>query len=165
MVRPVRVDGEPVSRAAAAFRFSRPSSYAATAALKAGGLLALVPARPGPGRAHKLTSEIVAFAEVADAIAKRFGRWCIPARSNVRWPGPATPRAVADEPARPTLQALVDRYEQLRRHALDGGGQGWRLGLALLHRRGMAGWMRASDGLPAPPPAAGFVPAVAVAPG
>lgn len=72
---------------------------------------------------------------------------------------------VADEPARPARQALVDRYEQLRRHALDGDGQGWRLGLALLHRRGLAGWVRAWDGLPCPPPAAGVVPTVAVAPG
>ena len=49
MVRRVRVDGEPVARAAEAFGFSRPSFYAAAAALDAGGLPALVPARPGRG--------------------------------------------------------------------------------------------------------------------
>ena len=49
MVRRARVDGEPVSRAAEAFGFSRPSFYAAQAALDQGGLAALVPARPGPG--------------------------------------------------------------------------------------------------------------------
>jgi hypothetical protein len=54
-----------------------------------------------------------------------------------------------DEPAGATAAVLVERYEQLRRHALDGDGQGWRLGLALLHRRGVAGWLRAWDDLPA----------------
>jgi transposase len=62
MVRRARVDGEPVSRAADSFGFSRPSFYAAQAALDRGGLAALVPARPGPKRAHKMTGEVVAFA-------------------------------------------------------------------------------------------------------
>jgi len=62
MVRRARVDGEPVSRAAKAFGLSRPSFYAATSALDRGGLAALVPARPGPKRAHKLTAEVVSFA-------------------------------------------------------------------------------------------------------
>jgi hypothetical protein len=61
--------------------------------------------------------------------------------------------------------ASVEVYEQLRRHAVDGDGQGWRLGLALLHRRGMAGWMRAWDGLPTPSRAARCVPPVPVTPG
>jgi len=62
MVRRARVDGEAVSRAAEAFGFSRPSFYAAQAALDRGGLGALVPARPGPRGAHKLTAEVVSFA-------------------------------------------------------------------------------------------------------
>ena len=37
----------------------------------------------------------------------------------------------------------VERYEQLRRHALGGEPSGWRLGLALLERRGVAAWARA----------------------
>ncbi|HVM15070.1 MAG TPA: helix-turn-helix domain-containing protein [Egibacteraceae bacterium] len=86
MVRRVRVDGLPVSRSTAAFGFSRPSFYEAAAAIDSGGLAALVPARPGPRRAHKLTEEVVAFAreqreaepsmrsaELADAIEERFG--------------------------------------------------------------------------------------------
>lgn len=86
MVRRVRVDGEPVSRSAAAFGFSRPSFYEAAAAVDRGGLAALVPARPGPRRAHKLTDEVVAFArrlleadpslrsvDLAAEIAERFG--------------------------------------------------------------------------------------------
>ena len=85
MVRRVRVDGQPVTSSAAAFGFSRPSFYQAAAAVEAGGLAALVPARPGPRRAHKLTENVVAFAraeldrdpslssgQLADAIEQRF---------------------------------------------------------------------------------------------
>src|SRR6266568_4804611 len=65
MVRRVRVDGAPVSHSAAAFGFSRPSFYQAAAAVDTHGLAGLVPARPGPRRAHKLTDQIVAFARQA----------------------------------------------------------------------------------------------------
>ena len=86
MVRRVRVDGMPIARSAAAFGFSRPSFYQAAAAVDAHGLAGLVPARPGPKRAHKLTDEIVAFArraredepvlrstDLVELIADRFG--------------------------------------------------------------------------------------------
>lgn len=63
MVRRVRVDGDPVSRTVADYGFSRPSFYEAAAALDEGGLAALVPARPGPRRAHKMSEEVVAFAQ------------------------------------------------------------------------------------------------------
>jgi transposase len=61
MVRRVREQGQSVSAAASAFGFSRPSWYAAAAALDEAGLPGLLPARPGPRRAHKLTDDIVAF--------------------------------------------------------------------------------------------------------
>ena len=86
MVRRARVEGESVSAAAEAFGFSRPSFYAAQAALDGGGLAGLVPARPGPKRAHKMTGEVVAFARerravdpklssqaLVELIAERFG--------------------------------------------------------------------------------------------
>ena len=59
MLRRVREDGEPVSAAAARFGLSRPTFYSAQRAYEAGGLPALVPARPGPRRAHKLGAEVV----------------------------------------------------------------------------------------------------------
>jgi transposase len=65
MVRRVHVDGRPVSEAAASFGFSRPSWYAAAAALDEAGLPGLLRARPGPRRAHKLSEEIVAFLAAA----------------------------------------------------------------------------------------------------
>jgi hypothetical protein len=86
MVRRVRIEGDSVSGAASAFGFSRPSWYAAAAVLDAEGLPGLVPERPGPRRAHKLTDEVVAFAaaalevdpslrsaELADRVATTFG--------------------------------------------------------------------------------------------
>ncbi|MCU4187522.1 hypothetical protein K6U06_24405 [Acidiferrimicrobium sp. IK] len=86
MVRRVRVEGDAVSRTVADYGFSRPSFYEAAAALDAGGLAALVPARPGPRRAHKMSEEVVAFAQqrldedpdlragdLVEAIEQRFG--------------------------------------------------------------------------------------------
>ena len=63
MVRKVRAGGAPVTEAAAAFGYSRPAYYAAAAALESSGLDGLVPARPGPRGASKLTEEILAWAE------------------------------------------------------------------------------------------------------
>jgi transposase len=63
MVRRVRADGTPVSTAAAAFGYSRPSYYQAAAALDRDGLEGLVPERPGPRGGHKLTPEILEWAE------------------------------------------------------------------------------------------------------
>ena len=63
MVRRVRAEGAPVTAAAAAFGYSRPSYYEAAAALERSGLEGLVPARPGPRGGHKLTEEILAWAE------------------------------------------------------------------------------------------------------
>ena len=63
MVRRVTVDGAPVTATAAAFGYSRPAYYQAAAALAASGLDGLVPAKPGPRGGHKLTGEILTWAE------------------------------------------------------------------------------------------------------
>jgi transposase len=63
MVRKVKAGGAPVTETAAAFGYSRPSYYAAAAALESSGLEGLVPARPGPRGASKLTDQICAWAE------------------------------------------------------------------------------------------------------
>jgi transposase len=59
MLRRVREDGQPVSHAAASFGFSRPAYYQAQASYEDEGLPGLVPQRPGPRRAHKLSEEVV----------------------------------------------------------------------------------------------------------
>jgi transposase len=87
MVRRVRVDGQAVSHSAHAFGFSRPSFYQAQAGLAHGGLAALVPQKPGPRRAHKLSAEVMDFlararaadpslrsAALAQRVRARFGR-------------------------------------------------------------------------------------------
>jgi len=109
MVRRVRAEGAPVTAAAAAFGFSRPSYYQAAAAVDAGGLAALVPARPGPRRAHKLTGEVVAFArqaldadpslrsaDLAAAIADRFGITVHPRSVERALARAAAPKSAAD---------------------------------------------------------------------
>ncbi len=63
MVRRVSVDGAPVTAAAAAFGYSRPSYYQAAAALAESGPEGLVPAKPGPRGGHKLTGQILTWAE------------------------------------------------------------------------------------------------------
>ena len=73
MVRRVRVDGAPVTAAAAAFGFSRPSYYEAAAAVDRDGLGGLVPAKPGPRRAHKLTDEVIAYVAAAARAGSRRG--------------------------------------------------------------------------------------------
>ena len=72
MLRRVQVDGRPVSHSAKSFGFSRPTFYQAQQAFTAGGLPALVPKKPGPRRAHKLSEEVVGFLE--QALAERNGR-------------------------------------------------------------------------------------------
>jgi hypothetical protein len=60
----------------------------------------------------------------------------------------------AGEPAS-RAEDLVERYEELRRRALGAGtADGWRLGLAVLERQGLAAWIHAWDDVaPAPVPA------------
>jgi transposase len=59
MVRRVEADGASVVAAAGAFGLSRQSYYTAAASLADGGLAGLVPAKPGPRGAHKLTDEVL----------------------------------------------------------------------------------------------------------
>lgn len=86
MLRRVEKEGRPITEAAAAFGFSRPSFYQAQSAFDEGGLAGLVPHKRGPKEAHKLTNKIIDFlqqirledpalgsAELVGRIKKRFG--------------------------------------------------------------------------------------------
>ena len=86
MVRRVEADGSPVSAAAAALGFSRQSYYTTARVLADEGLAGLVPARPGPRGAHKLSDEVLdhlqrlrdadpglGAGELVAAVAERFG--------------------------------------------------------------------------------------------
>jgi len=58
-----RIDAEqiPVSRAAHEAGLSRPSFYQAQAAIQQSGLAGLIPQKPGPHGAHKLTAQVLDF--------------------------------------------------------------------------------------------------------
>ncbi|MCX5737091.1 MAG: helix-turn-helix domain-containing protein [Proteobacteria bacterium] len=63
MLRRVRRDGQPVSVSSSAFGLSRPSFYQAQSAFDLGGLAGLLPKKPGPRSAHKLSAQVVLFVE------------------------------------------------------------------------------------------------------
>src|SRR6516162_11778212 len=85
MLRLVDIENKPVSRAAKAFGFSRPSFYQAQAAFREAGLAGLLPQKRGPRSGHKLTPELMQFVtqlrlseptisspQIAERIAERF---------------------------------------------------------------------------------------------
>jgi hypothetical protein len=63
MLRRVHTEREPVSRATAAFGFSRPSFYKSSSEFEREGVTGLLPRKRGPRSGHKLTAEVVTFAE------------------------------------------------------------------------------------------------------
>lgn len=86
MLRRVQIERQPVSQAAAAFGFSRPTYYQAQLDFQNQGLVGLIPEKRGPRKAHKLTAEVLNYvqqirseqpslslAQVAATIQERFG--------------------------------------------------------------------------------------------
>lgn len=86
MLRQVDIEKQPVSQAAKAFGFSRPSFYQAQAAFQEAGLAGLLPQKRGPRSGHKLTGELMQFvmqlrvaepeistSQLAKRVAQRFG--------------------------------------------------------------------------------------------
>jgi len=65
MLRRVRLEGQSVTQAAAAFGFSRLSFYQARVAFEQAGLAGLVPKKRGPHGPHKLTDDVMVFLEQA----------------------------------------------------------------------------------------------------
>ncbi len=61
MLRRVHVEEAPVTEVARRFGFSRPVFYQAQVLYQRGGLPGLIPQRPGPRHAHKLSDSIVDF--------------------------------------------------------------------------------------------------------
>lgn len=86
MLRRVQIERQPVSQAAAAFGFSRPTYYQAELDFQNQGLVGLIPEKRGPRKAHKLTAEVLNYvqqirseqpslslAQLAATIQERFG--------------------------------------------------------------------------------------------
>jgi len=63
MLRRVLIEGEAATQTAADFGFSRTAYYQILASFRRAGLPGLIPDRPGPRGAHKLTEEVVEFLE------------------------------------------------------------------------------------------------------
>ncbi len=72
MLRKVERQEASVAGAAASFGLSRQTYYTAAQALSDGGLPGLLPEKPGPRRAHKLTDEVLDYAAslLADGSAR-----------------------------------------------------------------------------------------------
>ena len=104
MVRKVKAEGAPVTSAAAAFGFSRPSYYEAATTLQRAGLQGLVPAKPGPRGGHKLTEEILAWAEEQLAAGPGLRPAQLPARIEESFGVRVHPRSVE--------RALASRRER-----------------------------------------------------
>lgn len=122
-----------MAHVAAAFGFSRQSYYEAAAALARDGLPGLVPAKPGPRRAHKLTDEVIAHArallaadatlraaDLVETLAAAFGVRVHPrsieralAHREEGRDGPKTADHAGTDRGDQSA-ALTDRYEQLR---------------------------------------------------
>jgi transposase len=61
MLRRVQVEGSPITEAVRTFGFSRPVFYQAQTLYHGAGLPGLIPQRPGPRHAHKLSDTILDF--------------------------------------------------------------------------------------------------------
>jgi transposase len=61
MLRRVQAEGSPITEVVRAFGFSRPVFYQAQALYHSAGLPGLIPQRPGPRHAHKLSDTILDF--------------------------------------------------------------------------------------------------------
>ena len=143
-----------------------PSYYEAAAAVDRDGLGGLVPAKPGPRRAHKLTDEVIAYArQLREADPARVGaagrcdrrevrdHGCTRDRWSGPWPALRTPKvegaitstipAVMD----PTSWTAMSSCGPARLPAQPtGGGWGW----AVLQQRGAGRMAAAAARRPSP---------------
>jgi transposase len=184
MLRRVRVDGQSVTRAAAAFGFSRTSFYAIKATWEDTGLPGLLPRRPGPKGPRKLTGEVVAFArglleerphrccasQLVPLIQERFGLTVHPRsveRALARRDG--RPRALLQRSSTEGWEPQVsETYERLRAWVTEERpeeiARARPPGLALLQRRGLPAAMAAWDSWLPPIGEAGTLYTVSSAP-
>jgi transposase len=108
MVRRVQAEGGTVTETAEAFGFSRPTFYHARRALGEEGLAGLLPKRPGPKGAHKLTEEVMAFVEELDAGDPGVGSEELSRRVSERFGLSVHPRSI---------ERALERREKKRRRS------------------------------------------------
>ncbi|SPF51822.1 hypothetical protein SBA4_4730004 [Candidatus Sulfopaludibacter sp. SbA4] len=156
MLRRVAAERTPVSRAAKEAGLSRPSFYQAQTALQQGGLVGLIPQKPGPRGAHKLTAPVLDFLERQRA-AQPHSRYSELARQlQEKFGVPIHPRTIermlsrrqkktplndGASPGRPEAGELRERYEEMRERALARAAIG--TGSDIVVHQGMRSWMEA----------------------
>jgi predicted DNA-binding protein (UPF0251 family) len=164
MLRRVRKEAMAISAAVASFGFSRPAFYKAQRDFTREGLAGLIPRRRGPKGGHKVTQEVVMFAdqlrdqepslrtpELLRQIQKKFAlrvhrrtleRALVAAKKK-------TAHTVVLEGRQLVPPAmLTEHYEGLRAYVLARHGlSGVRLGQGTLMARGMAVWIQVAGEL------------------
>lgn len=160
MLRKVHQDREPASHAAASFGFSRPSFYKTSVDFEREGIAGLLPRKRGPRGGHKLTGEVLAFIEemcaveqpmgipvLLEELEKRFGikvhrRSLERARRRCEKKNASGSRKQGSPAPVSKDEALVDRYEEIRRALLGRHRAVTMWGQAVLRTRGMTAWAR-----------------------
>jgi transposase-like protein len=107
MVRRVRTEGVSVTASARAVGVSRPTYYQAQRALDQAGLPALVPKRPGPKGAHKLTDAVMGFVDRVRGEGPGVGAPALSQRVRARFGLTVHPRSIE--------RALARREKKRRR--------------------------------------------------
>lgn len=166
MLRRVRLEGRTVANAAASFGVSRPTFYKAQADFARAGAAGLLPSKRGPQGPHKVTAKVMDF--ITRALAKdpnlNVGELVdrVDAHLGVRLHRRTIERALArskkktappDAAVTVALPAptLITAYERLRHEAMEPSARGGLQGLAILARKGMAGWIHACTAAAASP--------------
>ena len=94
MLRRVKTDGLSVQGAARAFGLSRPSFYKAKIDYEQGGLTGLLPEKPGPRRAHKLSEQVMTFVDSEIAAEKTMQSQELARRIKERFGVDVNPRSI-----------------------------------------------------------------------
>lgn len=107
MLRRGRAEGATVTAAAQAFGVSRPTYYQAQRALAQEGLPGLLPKRPGPKGAHKVTDAVMVFVDRVRREAPGVGAQALSQRVEERFGLAVHPRSIE--------RALARREKKRRR--------------------------------------------------
>ncbi len=112
MLRRVQREAQTVTKACAAFGFSRPSFYEAAGAFEREGLAGLVPSKPGPQGPHKLTDEVMDFVE-EELQGQRLSAQDLAGRVEKRFALSVHPRSI---------ERAIQRRKKKRRQGKEKGG-------------------------------------------
>ena len=119
MLRRGRAEGATVTAAAQGFGLSRPTYYQAQRALAQEGLPGLLPKRPGPKGAHKMTDEVMAFLDTVLSAEPAVGAVELSERVRTRFGRSVHPRSIERARARRKKNARDSRERVESRRRVD----------------------------------------------